>query len=112
MQKPTSGSHWDEPRPVGAIDPKRPLGADLLEHTSPAHLADRAKAVAVLRRAAELVQFSSHIETEHGLQEVMRRAALDVGVKPEEYREIVRRDSDLQELESGFLDTVRAAFPR
>lgn len=112
MQKPTPESEREPRRSTGTLDPKRLLGADLLERTSPRQLADRAKAIAVLRRASELVENPGHVETEAGLQEVLETAARDVGVLPKEYREIIRNDVELQELESAFLDAVRAKFPR
>jgi hypothetical protein len=112
MQKPTAGSEREQRQPTGMLDPKRLLGADLLERTSPRYLPDRAKAIAVLRRASELIAYPGHVETEAGLQQVLESAARDVGVLPNEYREIIRNDVELQELETAFLDAVRAAFPR
>ena len=113
MQKPTPEPAREHTPGQAFDDPSRPLGTTLLERASPRQLPDRAKAIAVLRRTSELVKYGDpRIETEARLQQAVDVASRDVGMKPEEYRAIVRKDVELKELEHRCLDTFRATFPR
>ena len=113
MQKPMpEPQRAQAPRQAGD-DPGRSLGLELLQRASPRQLPDRAKAIAVMRRAHELIRYCEpECENEARLCDVMDVAARDVGLGPEEYRAIVRGDVELKELERRALDGIRASFPR
>lgn len=111
MQKPTPEPARGHTPGQVFDDPRRPLGAELLERSSPRQLPDRAKAIAVMRRADELVKYCEpECESEPRLQHVMDLAARDVGLRPEEYRGIIQNDVELRELERRVLDGIRACF--
>src|SRR5687768_18498234 len=95
-------------------DPSKPMGQDIVEraHDVGANLeggvygraeddakdtgvADRAKAVSVLRKAEEFISHADPTDPTRALE----LAAGRVGLKYDEYRKIVDADHELQELE-------------
>lgn len=113
-------------------DPSRPLGAELLERSkrgvAPTEenfrsrvtqareqaaadrygVAERAKVIGVLRKAEELMAFSSRPpRSEADLDDVLDVAAHDVGITLGEYRALMTGDDELVELEKRVLDEAR-----
>src|SRR5688572_13112800 len=91
-------------------DPRRPLGADVIERAEtaeergPTAVADRAKAVAVLRKAEEFMRTANPSPVdEHAARRALELAAGRAGIFFEEYRRIVRGDPELSELERRVL---------
>lgn len=126
-------AHPKEDRPAGRSfdDPSRPLGAELLEQSeesSPTDttvygraargapynvVAERAKAVAVLRKAEELMRTgnpapTSAVETRRALE----LAAGRVGLTLREYEDVVRGDPALVELERRVIADAIARIRR
>jgi hypothetical protein len=110
------------------IDPQKPLGDTLIEGTSAPNgdpeesvygrvsdhpraghgVAERAKAVAVLRKAEELMASGNPSgETEGGRHRALELAAGRVGLKLREYERIVRGDDELRALETRVLDAAK-----
>src|SRR5689334_18261467 len=102
-------------------DPRRPLGEELLERTDPfggdpeegvygrAHdhprhghgVAERAKCVAVLRKADELMAENNPSgATEEGRRRAIELAAGRCGVHIDEYYRMISGDEELQALEA------------
>jgi hypothetical protein len=100
-----------EYRPAGRSfkDPNKPLGWDLLDHD----VADRAKAIGVLRKAEELMRTNNPAPVnEVELRHALTLAAARVGVKWDEYERIVHHDEALAELERKVIaDAIRRAWP-
>lgn len=109
-------------------DPERPLGEELLARTAthggdpeegvygraPEHfrlgegLAERAKGVAVLRKADELMsQNNPPGDTEENQRRALELACGRCGVKVEEYDRLVDKDEALRELENAVLEAAR-----
>jgi hypothetical protein len=85
-------------------DAHKPLGAELLVETASMDdldlLADRTKAVAVLRKAEEfLYTHNPGADEPGGVHRALELAAGRTGIEYAEYTRIVRRDPALQELE-------------
>lgn len=109
-------------------DPRRPLGEELLANTDPhggdpeegvygrapehfrtGHgLAERAKGVAVLRKADELMAENNPPgDTEENQRRALELACGRCGVKVEEYDRLVDGDEALRELENAVLEAAR-----
>ena len=109
-------------------DPRRPLGADMIERSDPqggdldegiygravVHyrfgrgVSERAKGVAVLRKAEELM--ASGIpsgDTEEGQRRALELAAARCGVRIEEYDRLVAGDEELQILQAAVMAAAR-----
>lgn len=111
-------------------DPSKPMGEGILERsaasdTAPhedfrpreeqaeaAHngVAERAKVIAVLRKADELIAEGNLPENDASPQRALELAAGRVGLTIEEYRALVKGDRELEELEAKVL-TRRGAKP-
>jgi hypothetical protein len=110
-------------------DPSRPLGEDLLERSPsntsaeeggvygraqelgprPVSVADRAKAIAVLRKADEFMQTDNPSPvTRAAMRRALELAAGRVGMTFDEYDVIVRNDPEVAELERKLLDEAVA----
>lgn len=92
---------------------KRAAADDAVQHgvTSSEELANRAKAVAVLRKAEEFMATQNPApRSEHDIRRALELAAGRVGVTPEDYVAIVRRDPELVELERRVLADARRRF--
>ncbi len=94
-------------------DPSKPLGSELLEQTVATHdlelLANRTKAVAVLRKAEEFLY--NHIpgaEEPGGVHRALELAAGRLGLTYAEYASIVKHDAELQRLERQVVDDALA----
>jgi hypothetical protein len=113
-------------------DPRRPLGEDVIERgdpnggdpeegvygRAPEHprvghgVAERAKAVAVLRKAEELMATGNPPgNTDIGQRRALELAAGRVGLSLEEYRRLVDGDDELESLEQVVLDAARNRPP-
>ncbi len=122
--RPTSMNRNDTRKPGRSFDdPNRPLGEDTLAraHDVGANLeggaygraetgakdtgvADRAKAIAVLRKAEEfMVNDNPSARTPEGMRRALELAAGRVGLTLEEYDAIVRADDELVALERKVL---------
>ncbi len=109
-------------------NPERPLGEELLSSTDPhggdpeegvygrapehfrvGHgLAERAKGVAVLRKADELMAENNPPgDTEQNQRRALELACGRCGVKVEEYDKILDDDAELRELENKVLEAAR-----
>jgi hypothetical protein len=108
-------------------DPEKPLGYDLLERSAQSHaipedlrdradqaasqpngVAERAKAIAVLRKADELIyEDNLPVAVEHDTQRALELAAGRVGLTYPEYRALVDKDPELLELEAKVFEHVR-----
>ena len=109
-------------------NPSRPLGQELLEETeshggdpeegvygrAPEHfraghgLAERAKGVAVLRKADELMAENNPPgDTEENQRRALELACGRCGVKVEEYDRLMDGDEELRELENKVLEAAR-----
>jgi hypothetical protein len=111
-------------------DPSRPLGDEIIAHSPPSNVvpedfrsrekqaeasghgvAERAKAIAVLRKFEELmVEQNPPVSSERGMLHVLELAAGRVGLTPREYQNYVRGDDELVELERKVLNAARACF--
>ncbi len=94
-------------------DPGRPLGAELLERTVALNdldlLANRVKAVAVLRKAEEFLYTNNPSPNEPGgVHRALELASGRTGLLPGEYAAIVADDPDLQELERRVIEWATA----
>ena len=113
-------------------DPGRALGEDLIEradrfggdpeegvygraaeHYARGHgVAERAKGVAVLRKAEELMASGNPGgHTEAGRRRALELAAGRTGLKIEEYDRIVEGDEELKALESVVMEAARSRVP-
>ncbi len=111
MPQPTQPNTHDEAvpssrRPGRAFeDHQKPLGHHLVEGAAPGSLspqivADRAKAVSVLRKAEEFMRTDNPAPTTpERVERALELAAGRVGVTLADYHAIVRRDPELTELE-------------
>jgi hypothetical protein len=120
----------DMPRQPGRsfTDPRRPMGEDLIERADPnggdpeegvygraplhpkeGHgVAERAKAVAVLRKAEELMATGNPSgDTDVGQRHALELAARRVGLSLAEYKKLVAGDEELESLEAEVLDAAR-----
>lgn len=105
-------------------DPRRPLGEDILERSSPSGgdadegyygrvvnhnrvghgVADRARCVAVLRKAEELMASGNPSgDTEEGRRRALELAAGRCGVKIELYDRVIDADEELRDLEAAVM---------
>ncbi len=112
-------------------DPSRPLGEDMLNRSAESNtqanedfrpreaqadmphngVAERAKAIAVLRKFEELVATNNPPATdEPHLRRALELAAGRCGLTIEEYEALVKDDSELLELERKVLDVARTRF--
>jgi hypothetical protein len=94
-------------------DPRKPLGKDVLERTMATHdldlLANRTKAIAVLRKAEEFLYAHNPGPSEPGgIHRALELAAGRIGLTYAEYRALVRGDSELEHLEREVVDDARA----
>lgn len=99
------------PAPPGRSpdNPVRPLGEELLEVSDlpRARVADRAKAVAVLRKADEFMRTENPAPTDsQGRRRALELAAGRIGVLFDEYVRIVRSDPDLAALERRVIESA------
>jgi hypothetical protein len=95
------------------VDERKPLGYELLDRTLETHdlelLANRTKAVAVLRKAEEFLYTHNPGANEPGgVHRALELAAGRVGVEYPEYVKIVKRDPELQRIEREVIDDARA----
>ena len=109
-------------------EPERPLGQGVLDRTTrrggdedggaygraavhPKHghgLADRAKAISVLRKAEELMASGNPPgDTERGRRRALALACRRCGVRAEEYAAAVAGDEELRALHAAVLDAAR-----
>jgi hypothetical protein len=110
-------------------DPSKPLGDDVIERSDPlggdedegvygrasvhAHhghgVAERAKVVAVLRKAEELMATDNPPgDTDENQRRALELAAGRIGVTLREYDRIVASDQELKALQAAVLDAARA----
>jgi hypothetical protein len=94
-------------------DPRKPLGYDVLERTMATHdldlLANRTKAIAVLRKAEEFLYTHNPGPSEPGgVRRALELAAGRVGLTYDEFSALVRGDSELEHLEREVVDDARA----
>jgi hypothetical protein len=109
-------------------DPRRPLGEDVIERADPhggdpeegvygrssvhptsGHgVAERAKCVAVLRKAEELMASGNPKgDTEEGRRRALELAAGRVGVSMEEYDRFVKGDEELEALAAAVMEAAQ-----
>jgi hypothetical protein len=114
-------------------DPSRPLGEDVIARADPeggdpeqgvygrgdAHrhvhhgVPERAKCVAVLRKAEELMASGNpRGDTEHGQRRALELAAGRVGITIAEYDRLRDGDEEIQSLEAAVLDAARRRVPK
>jgi hypothetical protein len=114
-------------------DPQKPLGEELVEraarfggdadegvygrssvHPTKGHgVAERARAVSVLRKAEELMASANPSgDTESGWRRALELAAGRCGMKLREYDVLVRGDAELQELERAVMEAARMRAKR
>jgi len=131
MRQPTSQELQDRKPGRSFEDPKRPLGEEVLEHTEASNpaanedfrsgeaqvdtqqhgLAERAKAISVLRKAEELIATNNPpCEDEAGLTRCFELAAGRVGLTIGEYDALVKGDPEILALEAQVKDAARARF--
>lgn len=93
-------------------DHSRPLGEDLISRGDPIHgVADRARAVSVLRKAEELMASNNPSgATAEGRRSALELAAWRVGVKIGEYERICKHDLEVQDLERQVMAEAASAF--
>ena len=121
MRQPTQ--QQPERKPGRSFDdPSKPLGEDILERTgasaitkedfrpreeqaATAHngVAERAKVIAVLRKADELIAEQNLPKSDQSNQRALELAAGRVGLTIEEYRALVKGDTELEALEAKIL---------
>jgi hypothetical protein len=98
-------SHDARPPGRDFDDPRKPLGAEFLDHSAPESVADRTKAVAILRKAEEFMRTNNPPATDMaGARRALELAAGRMGLKIGEYDAIVREDPELQALEQRVLE--------
>lgn len=109
-------------------DPQRPLGEDIIEHAdryggdpeegvygrASEHyrvghgVSERAKCVAVLRKAEELMASGNPSgDTEEGQRRALELAAGRVGLKIEEYDRLVEGDEEVEALQAAVMQAAR-----
>lgn len=114
-------------------DPRKPLGSEVIERadpfggdsdegvygraaTHPHHghgVAERAKAVAVLRKAEELMATDNPPgDTEEGRRRALELAAGRLGMTLREYDQLVAGDEELESLQAAVLDAARTRATR
>jgi hypothetical protein len=129
--KPTTPDPQDRKPGRSFDDGNRPLGQELLEHSSATAtpikedftkrevqaatthggVAERAKAIAVLRKAEELFETDNPgPHTEKSLHRALELAAGRVGLTIGEYNALVKGDPELVELERKVLASARSRF--
>lgn len=130
--RPTPSQQQQERKPGRSFDdPSKPLGDTLLERSGPSDtharedfrsreaqadtphngIAERAKVVAVLRKADELIcDANPPVHDEAALRRALELAAGRVGLTIAEYGALVRGDAELEALELQVLDAARAKF--
>jgi hypothetical protein len=130
--RPTPPSQEQERKPGRSFeDPRKPLGDALLERSGPSDtharedfrsreaqadmphkgISERAKVVAVLRKADELIcDANPPCHDEASLRRAVELAAGRVGLTIQEYHALVRGDAELEALERQVLDAARAKF--
>jgi len=93
-------------------DHSRPLGEDLISRGDPINgVADRARAVSVLRKAEELMASNNPSgATAEGRRHALELAATRVGVKIAEYESISKHDHEVQDLERQVMQEAASAF--
>lgn len=108
-------------------DPRKPLGDDLIERSDPeggdrdesfygrasdhfksGHgVADRARCVAVLRKAEELMASGNPAgDTEEGRRKALELAAGRCGVKIDEYDRVIDDDEELRSLQAAVMNAA------
>ena len=113
-------------------DPERPLGQELLERSGPSDtranedfrsreaqadmphngVAERAKAVSVMRLAEELIAtHNPGANDEYSLQRCFDLAGGRLGLKPAEYESLLKGDVELEKLDAQVRAAARAHFP-
>jgi hypothetical protein len=109
-------------------DPRRPMGEALIERSDPhggdpeegiygrsaehfrtGHgVSERAKCVAVLRKAEELMASGNPAgDTEAGQRRALELAAGRIGLKLKEYDRLVEGDEEIQELQAAVMEAAR-----
>ena len=129
MKPNQNGSPESERKPGRSFsDHGRPLGEELIERADPTSngaeegvygrtsthanvqhgVADRAKCVAVLRKAEELM-FSENPsgDTEEGRQRALELAAGRIGLKIEEYNRLCKDDEEVLSLQAAVFEAAR-----
>jgi hypothetical protein len=96
--------------PIGSMDPERGIYgravADHVEHRP--GVPERAKAVAVLRKAEELMASGNPSgDTEDGRRRALELAAGRCGVHMDEYDRIVDADDEVQALQAAVFEAAR-----
>jgi len=126
--------HTEERKPGRSFsDPRRPLGEDVIARADPrggtpeegvygraethgagGHgVAERAKCVAVLRKAEELMASGNPSgATPEGRRRALELAAGRVGLTYDEYARLVRGDEEIEALERLVLEAAAGAPPR
>ena len=134
MSHPAVPQGQDNRKPGRSFDdPEKPLGQDLLDRTPQRNteanedfrpreaqadmpqngVAERAKVVAVLRKADEFIATANPpASDEAGLRRCMELAAGRVGLTFPEYEALLKGDDELLALESKVLDAARANFTK
>ena len=113
-------------------NPELPLGQELLEQSGPSDpranedfrsreaqadmphngVAERAKAVSVMRLAEELIAtHNPGANDDASLERCFDLAGGRLGLKPEEYASLIKDDPELIHLDSQVRDAARAHFP-
>jgi hypothetical protein len=132
MSHPVAPQGIDDRKPGRSFDdPEKPLGQDILERTPQRNteatedfrpreaqadkpvngVAERAKVVAVLRKAEEFIATANPpAEDEAGLRRCFELAAGRVGLTFPEYEALLRGDEELLGLEQKVLEAARANF--
>lgn len=132
---PTDPSSTSSERKPGRsfTDPSRPLGEEVIAHGDPfggdddegiygrasdhprlGHgVAERARVVAVLRKAEELMASNNPSgETEMGRRRAIELACGRAGVKVEEYDYLVETDDELKALQEKVMEAARQHVPK
>jgi len=93
-------------------DHSRPLGEDVISRGDPINgVADRARAVSVLRKAEELMASNNPSgATAEGRRHALELAAWRVGVKIEEYESISNHDREIQDLERQVMQEAASVY--
>lgn len=94
-------------------DPQVPLGEDVIARGEPVNgVADRARAVGVLRKAEELMASDNPSGcTPEGQRKALELACWRAGVTVDEYRSIYDREPEIQELERAIMDAACSDHP-
>ena len=131
MKQPSADEHGRLPG-RSFEDPRKPMGEEILAHSGaskPAEedfrsredqaaasqhgVAERAKAISVLRKVEELIsEEDPPANDEAGLCTAMKLAAGRVGLTIEEYHSLVKGDPEVEDLERKVLDGAREKFNR